>query len=478
MKGKCWLIGDSGRRWSPDFQAASRGLPLLSCRYGAVADIPARPGVLIAVDFDDFRCLAQSARVSLHEKIMAGATCYIGGGRVGGQYSLTPLAPVAFEVALQAGSPRHTFTTHPLIPAVLRGESVEHCPNISLARGLPELAQPLLLIPTGDGSTAPPLFAIGLGAGVIICDLTASSQIDRTVKSAPSLLLRLLENPTSRLEIIGPLIAFDRALGRDADRPVGCDIVLDDRPVNLDYLRIRTLRKFLGYLTDRCPGIHIDFGWTPDQTRPSRAYVEAVKQFNSGFVWHGLLHHIDHRSIARPELHFARGLHLVEQISERYQVRFQPVMVFPFEKDTADCVALLKREGFIAKAQTLDEVISAAELREGEPGRPPENSAGRGFATLARDSIESLTRDRMLARAALGMPLIAAAHPRNAGLRRWPTINPDQQPGEEFSDVLDFVVAKKLRPQSLEELAHDQIAASESSGLASYRELAMEQLSG
>jgi hypothetical protein len=124
------------------------------------------------------------------------------------------------------------------------------------------------------------------------------------------------------------LVAFDRALGRDADRPVGCHIVLDDRPVNLDYFNFRTLRNFLRYLTDRSPGIHIDFGWTPDQNRPSRRYVEAIKQFNAGFVWHGLLHHIDHRSIARPELHFARGQHLAKEISGRYQVRFQPAMVF------------------------------------------------------------------------------------------------------------------------------------------------------
>lgn len=477
MKGKCWLIGESPRRWSSDFQAASRGLLVQSCRDGEMADIPAKPGVLIAVDLDHLQCLDPSARVSLREKIMAGATCYIGGGLVGRQYSLRPLAPVVFEVALQAGSPRHMYTAHRLVPAALRGESVEHCCDISLAPRLPVVAQPLALVPTGDGSMAAPLFAIDVGAGVIICDLTASSQIGATVNSTASLLLRLLEHPARRLEIIGSVVAFDRALGRDADRLVGCDLVLDDRPVNLDHFKVRTLRNFLGYLKDRCPGIHIDFGWTPDQNRPSRRYVEAIKQFNAGFVWHGLLHHIDHRSIARPELHFARGRQLVAEISERYQVRFQPVMVFPYEKDTADCVALLKREGFIAKAQTLDQVIPA-ELPKAEPIRSVENSAGRGFATLARDSIESLTRDRMLARAVLGMPVIAAAHPRNAGLRRLPKIGPCQPTGEEFNEVLDFVAAKKLRPQSLEELAYDQISASENSGPASEQDLAIEQVSG
>jgi hypothetical protein len=482
MKEKCWLIGEGSRRWLPSFEAASRGLPLRGWRYGPLADIPAKPGAIIAVDFDNFQGLATSARVSLREKIIAGATCYIGGGSVGRQYSLTPLAPVMFEVERQARSPRHTFTAHPLLPAVLRGESIEHCYTILAARGLPELAQPLTLARTGDGLMATTLFAIKLGAGVIICDLIVRSQVGGTVKSTPSLLLRLLENPASRLGIIGPLVAIDRALGRDADRPVGCDIVLDDRPVNLDYFNIRKLRNFVGYLTDRCPGIHIDFGWTPDQSRPSRRYVEAIKEFNAGFFWHGLLHHIDHRSIGRPELHFMRGQHLVEEISERYQVRFQPVMVFPYEKDTADCVDLLKRKGFIAKAETTDHVTAGtSSFEESDVTITPEavsNDASSGFAILGRDSIETVTRDRMLARAVLGMPIIAAAHPRNAGLRRWSKIRPDRQAGEEFNEVLDFIAAKKLRPRSLEELAHDQIATRKSLGLASYQEFATEQASG
>jgi hypothetical protein len=206
--------------------------------------------------------------------------------------------------------------------------------------------------------------------------------------------------------------------------------------------------------------------------------VEAIKHFNAGFVWHGLLRHIDHRSIARPEVHFARGQRLVKEISQQYQVRFQPVMIFPYEKDTAGCVALLKREGFIAKAQTLDELVPAGAIIQREPSGSSEHSAGTGFATLLRDSIETLTRDRMLARSALGMPIIAAAHPRNAGLRRLSKFRPGQQAGEEFNDLLDFATTKKLRPQSLEQLAYDQIANSEDSALVFYHESATEQPSG
>lgn len=445
------------------------------CGSGALGDIPAKPGVLIAIDFESFRSLDESLRVSLREKIIAGATCYMAGRLAREQYSLSPLAPVAFKLAPQAERTSHTFSGHPLLPAVLHGESAENFHNISVARGSSALAQPLMLARTDDGAIASPLFAVNLGAGVIICDLIAGSLKGAAVETTQRLLLRLLEDPASRLQIIGALVAFDRALGRDSARPVACDIVLDDRPVNFDYFNIRSLRNHLNYLEDRCPGIHIDFGWTPDQNRPSHGYVEAIKQFNAGFVWHGLLHHVDHRSIARPELHLARGQRLVEEISHRYQVRFQPVMVFPYEKESADCVTLLRREGFIAKAQTVDEACSDVAITRTDIRRSLQDSKETGFVTLARDSIETLSRDRMLARAALGMPIIIAAHPRNAGLRRFSEIRPVQHQGREFDAVLDFIAAKKLRSQSLEELARDQIAIAKDSPLPSSQGFALQE---
>jgi hypothetical protein len=95
MKEKCWLIGEGSRRWLPSFEAASRGLPVQGWRYGPLADIPARPGAIIAVDFDNFQGLATSARVSLREKIIAVATFYIAGSLAGRQHSLTLLGSVA-----------------------------------------------------------------------------------------------------------------------------------------------------------------------------------------------------------------------------------------------------------------------------------------------------------------------------------------------------------------------------------------------
>jgi hypothetical protein len=463
MKAKCWLIGEAGRGWRSHFQTASRGSVIEVCRCDDVPNIPAAPGTLIAIDFECLGCLTPLGRTILSKLIRAGATCYIGGAwPADAQYSLAPLASVNFRVAVEDESPGYSLSAHPLLPAGLRYESVPGCYRTPVARGLSDMAEPLVLMPTRDGSMAPPLFAIEQGMGVIICDLTGGQGGDAE-KRAPLSLLQQLENTVTRLEIIGPLVAFDHAAGRDSGRPVGCNIVLDDRPANLDYCNITALRAFLQHLASRCPTMHVDFGWTPDQTRPSRYYIETLKQFNTGFVWHGLLHHIDHRALVNPELDFVHGRRLVNRIAERYQVRFQPVMVFPYEKDTDDCVRLLKRVGFIAKAETLDGKTAAPAERTETGIRQPETAgdeASDGFVVLRRDSVETLSRDRMLARAALGMPIIAAAHPRDAGLRRFAKMRRQTGAVGNFDEVLDFVVEKELRPQSLEELARDTLAAS------------------
>jgi len=461
MKTRCWLIGEPGRRLSSQLQAASRGLALEIRGFDALSNISRAAGTLIALDFDCLQRLAPGARANLSEQIKAGATCYVGGGLpAGAHYSLEPLASVDFQVVVNYPSQGYTLTAQPLLPAALRGELVDGSYNIPVARGLSELAQPLILVRAGDGGMAPSLFAVEQGSGVIICDLAGCGGAADAGNRSSLSLLRLLENASLRPAIVGPLVAFDRAAGRDPARPLGCNIVIDDRPANLDYFNVGALRAFLGYLARRCPEIHVDFGWTPDQNRPSYRYVETLKQFNAGFVWHGLLHHIDHRTVASPELDFEQGRLLVADISERYQVRFQPVMVFPYEKDTGACLALLERAGFIAKAETPDET-SAATDGEARAVTESEMSGGgayRHFITLNRDSIETLTRDRMLARAALGMPIIIAAHPRDVALRRLAKLRRNGRSVANFDEMLDFVIAKGLRPQSLEQLALNELA--------------------
>jgi hypothetical protein len=45
------------------------------------------------------------------------------------------------------------------------------------------------------------------------------------------------------------------------------------------------------------PDFHLDCAWVPDQNSPARRYVEVLKRYDAGFVWHGLLSHIDHSAI-------------------------------------------------------------------------------------------------------------------------------------------------------------------------------------
>src|SRR5439155_18965754 len=134
-----------------------------------------------------------------------------------------------------------------------------------------------------------------------------------------------------------------------------------------------------------------------------------------------------------------------KDISGRYDVNLQPVMVFPYEKETERCIDLIRRRGFVANARTPD---------HGDPAEF-ELSGPENFVTLTRDSIETLTRDRMLARAAAGLPIIVAAHPHNAGLRRLAAIRRESEVLTAFDPLLDFATEKGLRPQSLQEIARD-----------------------
>ncbi len=66
---------------------------------------------------------------------------------------------------------------------------------------------------------------------------------------------------------------------------------------------------------------------------------------------------------------------------------------------------------------------------------------------------ERLTRDRMLARALLGLPIIAAAHPRDVGLVRLAGLRRARGSFAHFDPVVRFAAEKHLRSASLEEIA-------------------------
>jgi hypothetical protein len=279
-----------------------------------------------------------------------------------------------------------------------------------------------------------------VGAGLAIFDLHADADTEERD------LLTELASPTRRTASVGALAAVDWAGGRDLSIPAPVNLVVDDRPINYDYFNAGMLEALLRHLETEYPGIHTDFAWTPIHTRPHRAYLDVLSRYNTGFVWHGFLRHVDHRTITDYEAQLGAGRARVDEISRAYGVRFQPVMIFPFEKATPGADELLRRSGFRAKVQSTG-------------GNPPPyyyrlralDDEGGPFSVVFRDSIEVLSRDRMIALAALGMPIVAIAHPRNLALRRLG--RHDHSATSYFDPILRFAAEKSLRPMSLEEIA-------------------------
>ncbi|HWJ40351.1 MAG TPA: hypothetical protein VNT29_04440, partial [Candidatus Limnocylindrales bacterium] len=116
---------------------------------------------------------------------------------------------------------------------------------------------------------------------------------------------------------------------------------------------------------------------------------------------------------------------------------------------------LLRRAGFAAKVESMGGNPPADYYRL--RGVEDEPSFGDEFSVIYRDSIEVLTRDRMLALATLGMPVIALAHPRDLALRRFRRGDPADM--SYFDSVLAFAAEKSLRPMTLEEIAAEVPAA-------------------
>jgi hypothetical protein len=145
----------------------------------------------------------------------------------------------------------------------------------------------------------------------------------------------------------------------------------------------------------------------------------------------------------------------VDEITHKYRVRFQPVMIFPYEKDTPRAAELLRRTGFKAKVESMGGSPPADYYRL--PGIGNEPLSDDQFSVVFRDSIDLLTRDRMLALATLGMPVIALAHPRDLSLRRFRRGDPTAV--SYFDSVLTFAAEKSLRPMPLEQIAAEVPAA-------------------
>jgi len=449
---KCWLIGNSPELPSAAGRVARlRGLDVEICSAdgAAIPSPPAARNQLIAINFDLLARLEPDAKARLREFAESGATIYVRGAlEPGRRFSLLPFSDQQFEF-LNKPAAGYQFSTHPILPRAIAGERVTTQLNMPLAAGLDDSVRPIVSSLNRSGFGTPSIFSIDVGAGLAIFDLHPDDEYDERD------LLAELTTPSRRVASVGALAAVDWAAGRNPAIPVPINLVIDDRPINYDYFNAGQLRAFLRHLDDQCPGIHTDFAWTPSHTRPHREYLNVLGQYNTGFVWHGFLRHVDHRTVTDYESQLDAGRARVDEITHKYRVRFQPVMIFPYEKDTPRAAELLRRTGFKAKVESMGGSPPADYYRL--PGIGNEPLSDDQFSVVFRDSIDLLTRDRMLALATLGMPVIALAHPRDLSLRRFRRGDPTAV--SYFDSVLTFAAEKSLRPMPLEQIAAEVPAA-------------------
>jgi hypothetical protein len=461
MTRNCLLV--AGR----DGRAPTAAAQFSQLRTFQVEQYPMTNGVfsrcapaLVAMHFRTLEGLDESQKSALRAAVEQGTTAYLRGSPPPGRrYSLEPFAQGWFVIGSEHRARSHFFARHPTIPGVLQGEQSE-C-ELSLP-GVDEFSgaiEGLLLARHIDGRERPVIFALECGAGRVIYDL---QQEDGSVDHHDVPIVRRLADRRLRCGEVGALIAVERACCRDLQRRSPINLTIDDRPANYDYLSAGRLRVLLEHMAGRLPDFHIDFAWTPSEIHPSRRYVEVLKEFGAGFVWHGLHRHVDHSLVADPAVDFAAGRYLVDSISRRFAVDFQPVMIFPFEGVGRASEEVLKRAGFVAKSEMPGADV---ESEKGIPqflrySSPPSRISTQTLTVLYRYEATRLDRDSMLAHAALGLPIIAMGHPRDVGLKRFARFRSETVVSSYFDHVLDFGAEKGLRPMSLEQIARDAIETS------------------
>ncbi len=449
-------IGDAARaRTLLAMQFARlRGVPLTPWREqgGLPADEP-RSVALITIDTPRLLGLADERRRQLAGLVAMGAVLYVRGlPRRTATLDLAPFAPARATVVGERRAVGYRFTAHPLLPAALANEEVSgvfEAPGAALM-GLP--AHPLLTVHHLDGGERAAIFALEFGRGCVIYDLYSE---DEGGPGGEVPILAQLAHPETRHRAVGALIAADRAAQRGVERRSAFNLIIDDRPANFDHFNTAPLRALLAHIDALCPGAHTDFAWTPSYTHPAHAYVETLRKYPTGFVWHGLHRHVDHRRIADLAAELAYGRRLASRIEQRFGVRLQPVMIFPSERSTPEQLEFLRRAGFMASVEEPRSANAPAGSSSAYLGcaQPAGHDGPPGFVVLHRYLATALTRDRMLAMAALGLPIIAYAHPWDVRLRRFSRFRRRGGDVSYFDEVLKFAAAKSLRARSLEEIA-------------------------
>ncbi len=296
------------------------------------------------------------------------------------------------------------------------------------------------------GAEVPLVIGRKFGAGALILDATTATGSSRAA-------LWELARPEVRVQALGALAAAHLALEKAGwEGPPVC-LTIDDRPANFDYFNVCALRRFLGRMKSALPNVHIDFAWTPDQRRPSNRYVSVLKDFGAGFVWHGFYRHVDHSLIADLDGEMSRGRDAVRTIEQRYGVNFQPVMIFPFERNGPEADRALAKSNFLAKVQSVDNQVRKLPCPERVSTVFDGNGVSGSLLLLRRASAPVFDRDTMLATCLLAKPLIASGHPYEVRLDRLCAVRGGPREESFFEGVLSFARSKGLRSTSLAEIA-------------------------
>ena len=457
-RGVCWIIAEPG---DPLARLLTQFAELRGARARFVADLstfaatlPAAPGNLIGVDAGDFASWEPRQKRLLKFAVEHGTILYLRGFGAGRDYCLEPFAAGRFEIAVGRCDQGYRFTNDPIVPGALRGEGAQSQFELPGAEGLETVARPLLRTHSSGKQERASIFALPCGAGLVICDLLPVEPF------ANEPIIARLSQPSKRCANVGALLAMDITQGRDLELRAAFNLTIDDRPASHDYFSSGRLERLLRGFDAQWPGVHVDFAWTPDQTHPYQAYIDTLKAYNTGFVWHGFQHHVDHTKIDDPDRELAAGNSLVNHLSRRFGVHFQRVMIFPFERANARTFATLVDHEFLGAVEHanarpwLDDSLPP-HLRYSTPAH---YYGSAGLPCLRRYSPSMLTRDTMLALATLGYPIIVAGHPGDVMLRRFAPA-PFTGSSRYFDDALAFAAEKHLRPASLEQLAGEVFAS-------------------
>jgi hypothetical protein len=456
----CWLIGNSAL---DEHSSAACFARLRGLVPSSVADTQALPDrirepTMIAISTSRLQTLSPDRRRDLANLVEEGAVLYVRGlPRSDTDLDLMPFAQANAAIAVEPRAVGYRFTASRMLPAVLVGE--EASPGIlegGGARCLPAQAMPLVILRDVDGNERAATFALRHGNGCVIYDLHREN-----TRCAQQPLVHWLADPETRHREVGALVAADCVVHQDPNRLPPFNLTIDDRPISFDHFNAAAIRALLTNIDELCPGAHTDFAWTPRYHSPCRRYLGVMKQFATGFVWHGLWRHVDHRLIATPRADFARGRRLVSEVQQRFGVRLQPIMIFPFEWSAPAQFPLLMEAGFLGYVEEPHYPAGshASVPRCLEFSLPFTAEPASGFTLLHRYSVAILTRDRMLAMAALGLPIIAYAHPAEILLRRFSCVWDRKGALTHFDTVLRFAASKRLPARSLEEIALEVNAA-------------------